>query len=152
MKKLKLLTIAVLVFLLAALTGCSNDVETLSMTFVDILNSPAKEFTIDSNFAFKVTFISPNAVEQAYTIQEGDIITGKITEADAAWNNNLTGVAAKMTSTNTTLNSIVPVLEIAISLTYTKSGEEITAVTVNFPDNGFTQAETMMGGTYLRKF
>jgi len=152
MKKFNLFTITALVLLLSILAGCGDD-DDASMTFVDKLESPGKEFTIDSKLNFKVTFVNPTSTEQAMTIRKGDEISGKITEASAAWNKNLTGVAAQMTSTNMMINGAIGSLEVPISLTYSKTGNEITSVTVTFSGSGIAEiAGGFMGATYYRKY
>ncbi|MDR2576359.1 MAG: hypothetical protein LBC52_07965 [Treponema sp.] len=155
MKKIGMTAFAIL--LLCVLTGCPTDdggKTPASMTFVDNINNPAKEFIIDENLGFKVTFIKPDSMEQAMSIQPSEVISGKITEADAAWNTNLTGTATQMISTNEMINSVVTSLPpIAISLAYKKSGDAITEVTVAFPkdDSLSQQAQLLMGKTYFKK-
>jgi len=154
MKKIGMMALAVL--LLCVLTGCPADdggKTPASMTFVDNLDSPAKEFIIDENSNFKVTFINPGPLETGMTIQQGDVISGKIIDADAAWNSNLIGEATQMSSTNDTINGAVNNLKIAISLTYTKNGDVITDVMVVFPgtDGVSYQAQMLMGATYIKK-
>jgi hypothetical protein len=126
-----------------------------SITFADDPNNPAKEFTVDSDFNFKVTFIAPDATATALQIEQGDIITGTITETDdTAWNSNLNGVAAQMASTNGTINiALSSGLQVLITLEYTKVAEEITAVKVDFPGSGGVSptARLLMAGTYYIK-
>jgi hypothetical protein len=164
MKKFSMLSITALaVLFVCVLTGCSSDDDggetpnggetPSSMTFVDNPDAPAKEFTIYSDFNFKVTFIKPNAIEDGLGIVHGEVISGKITDADAAWNSSLTGSAAQMSSTNATINSAVKPLNVAVSLTYTENAGAITAVELKF--TGTTSlsatAEMLMGATYYKK-
>jgi hypothetical protein len=135
-------------------TGCpeGDDDSAASMTFVDNLANPAKEFTIDSNFNFKVTFIAPNATETAMTINPNDRITGKITGANAAWNKDLTGEAARMSSTNDFLRPVLESLDGQVGIVLDYEGEDkITAVTVDFTGPLASQAQLIMGATYSRK-
>ncbi|MDR0474088.1 MAG: hypothetical protein LBH43_10510 [Treponema sp.] len=152
MKRVGLFGITALAVLLCVLTGCPEEKIPESMTFVDDLKNPAKQFTIDEDLNFNVKFIIPSAAEKAMTIEAGDEVSGKITETDTAWNSNLTGLASQMSSTNDMINGAVAVLPITISLTYTKAEGEITAVIVAFPgeDAIVQQAQKIMGATYLR--
>jgi hypothetical protein len=154
MKKIRLFGLMALAVLLCVLTGCPEEKTPESMTFVDDLKNPAKQFTIDEDFIFNVKFIIPSETEKVLTIEAGDEVSGKITETNTAWNSNLTGVASQMSSTNDTINGAVAVLPITISLTYTKAEGEITAVTVAFPgeDAIIQQAQRLMGATYHRKY
>ena len=153
MKKIGMTALAAL--LLCVLTGCPNDdggKTPESMTFVDNLAAPAKEFTIDSNLNFKVTFINPGPTESGLLIQPGDVISGKITEADAAWNNDLTGVAEQMTAANPNFADVMPAIKVTITLTYTKVEGVITDIFVNLQGDGVAAiADTLMGGTYHKK-
>jgi hypothetical protein len=133
-----------------------SSAEETVMTFANDPANPAKEFTIDSDFNFKVTFVNPDETATALQIQQGDIITGTITETDdAAWNSNLSGVASQMASTNDTINPALSTgLQVLITLEYTKNAEgEITAVKVNFPGSGGVSptARLLMAGTYYIK-
>ena len=154
MKKIGMTVLVVL--LLCVLTGCAaeNSEETPeSMTFADNSANSAKEFTIDSNFNFKVTFIFPDDIELIMQINPGDVISGKITGATGAWNSDLTGVATQMSSTSSFINAGVKDLPVEISLTYIKSGDAISAVTVAFPEESFIgqTAQQLMGKTYVKK-
>lgn len=153
MKKIVITALAVL--LLCVLAGCPAEDEgktPASMTFVDNLDTPNKEFTIDENLNFKVKFINPSLIELNLLIRQGDIISGKITEADAAWDNNLTGEAEQMAATNPTFADVMPTIKVAISLTYTKAEGVISDVTVELQGDGVAViAQTLMGGTYYRK-
>jgi hypothetical protein len=153
MKKIGMTAFAIL--LLCVLTGCPTDdggKTPASMTFVDNLDNPAKEFTIDENLDFKVTFINPGETETGLTIRQGDIISGKITQTETAWNNDLTGVAEQMTATNPTFAGAMPAIKVTISLTYTKVEGEITDVTVELQGEGVAAiANTLMGGIYYKK-
>jgi hypothetical protein len=158
MKKIGMTAFAIL--LLCVLTGCPTDdggkgggKTPASMTFVDNLDNPAKEFTIDENLGFKVTFINPGPTETGLTIQQGDSISGKITQTDTAWNNDLTGVAEQMTAKNPTFAGAMPGIKVTISLTYTKVEDVITDVTLVFQgdDTIGLIAGQLMGGTYYLK-
>jgi hypothetical protein len=153
MKKIGMTAFAIL--LLCVLTGCPTDdggKTPASMTFVDNINDPAKEFIIDENLDFKVTFINPGPTETGLTIQKGDIISGKITQTDTAWNNDLTGVAEQMTTKNPVIAGAMPEIKVAISLAYTKVEGEITGVTVELQGDGVAAiANTLMGGIYYKK-
>jgi hypothetical protein len=158
MKKFSILGIMALVaLLLCVLSGCPAEDEEktpASMIFVDDLDNPAKQFTIDENFNFKVTFINPNAMEAAMQLNPGEVISGKIKEADAAWNSDLTGLATSMSSTNSTINPVVgDIGPIAVSFVYTKEGSAITGVTLAFlgEDAMSLMAQMLMGATYLKK-
>jgi uncharacterized lipoprotein YehR (DUF1307 family) len=153
MKKFNMFGIMALI-LICALSGCEDDEKTpASMTFVDNVDSIAKEFVIDEDYGFKVKFINPSETERNLTIEEGNTVSGRITDADTAWNNSLTGVADKMSSNNKTINGAVEALKVPISLTYEKNANnEITSVTVSFSGTGIGQtAQTLMGATYIRK-
>jgi hypothetical protein len=130
-----------------------SSAEETVMTFVDDLDNPTKEFILDVDFKFKVTFISPSPTEQTMSIKAGDEVSGRITETDgAAWNSTLTGMATKMTSTNSIINISVKSIDMVIELTYTEKDGVIDTVTVNFPGTGLPQqAQALMGRTYIRK-
>ena len=153
MKKIVMTALAML--MLCMLAGCpeAKDDKPTSMTFVDNLAAPAKEFTIDSKFNFQVTFITPNAIEAGMMLQPGDVIKGKIQKPDAAWDKNLTGEAAKMSSTNTLIHPVVETLEVPLSLDYTETAGAISAVKLKFIGFATTivQAQNLMGGDYYRK-
>ena len=118
MKMFRLIGIAAFVLLLMSImTGCPKDdkgEEVNSMTFVDNLANPAKEFTINESWRFNVTFINPSPIEEGMSLAAGDVISGRIRDADAAWNRNHTGMAEQMSTNNTIINPalnglIVPV-------------------------------------------
>jgi len=151
----KLFTIALLVLMLSVLGGCKDDdtSEPASMTFVDDENT--KEFTIDENLNFTTKFIKETDI-MSIKIKENQTISSKITEASDVWNNDLTGIAGSMTSTNEFLVGAVDGVQLPISLKYKKSDDDtITAVTVNFTvtNNDYTaeKAQELMSGTYKRK-
>ena len=154
MKKIGITALAAL--LLCVLAGCPTDdggknggKTPASMSFVD--NGATKEFTIDENLNFKVVFINPEGMASAF-VEKGDVITGKITQTEAAWNNSLTGVAEQMTATNPTFASVMPAIKVTISLKYTKVGNEITDVTLKLQGGGVAAiADQLMGGTYYIK-
>ena len=146
MKNLKVLGIAVLVLLTAfSLIGCKDpDSDPESMTFEDT----NKEFTINENFEFKVTFKNNYMVFQAGQKVSGEIINRNSNN----WKNDFTGTAHSMSSDNSMVNSLLGSMDLKISLDY-----DTNTVTVSFPDasqdpsNPNTQAQAMMGGTYTKK-
>jgi hypothetical protein len=124
------------------------------MTFVDNIGNPAKEFTVDANFGFRVRFITPNALESSLQVRAGDVISGRVTETEPGtiWNEDLTGVAAQMTASNPVIDGAMPTIQVVISLAYTKAEGVITEVTVALEGAGVAAiAQTLMGGTYIRK-
>jgi len=162
------MTAAFIMALLCVLPGCDDKTDDTSnpqsMTFVDNAENPAKEFTIDENFGFKVKFINPNTTAQTMTIKKDDVITGKITGAvkpdangeptstRAKWNENLVGLATQLASpTNPELSNTLKVLfnedSIGISLTYTDD----SAVDLQFEGGLAAAAALLMGGTYTKK-
>jgi len=154
MNKLRILSMtAIAILLVYVMAGCTVDAEKTpsSMTFMD--EDGTKEFTIDSNYNFKVTFINPTDVEQLIQIKEGTVVKGKITDAKTAWDSDLTGTATKMSSTNGLIDSIVGTIDMEISLDYTINEEgAITAVTPEFTGNEYaSQAQLLMGKTYYIK-
>jgi len=143
--------IAFAALFVCVITGCPNDDKTESMTFVDDRADPAKEFTISSDYKFKVKFLKVGSVlETTAGIKSGDSVSGKIKDASASWNKSLTGTAAKMSSTNDTIDGNVDGLVIAIWLTYADGNDNVTLA---FPDpNGVSPiAQDLMGRTYYRK-
>jgi len=160
------MTAVFIMALLCVLPGCETDDTSnpQSKTFVDNVTSPAKEFTIDENFGFKVKFFDPDETAQGMTIKKNDVITGKITEAFkpdangaptsalAKWNEDIVGSASQMaSSTNSELDMMLKTLfandSIGISMTYSEAG-----VNVQFPGGGLAGAATpLMGGIYYTK-
>ena len=157
MKKYKVLGILVLVLLLCVITGCSTDDDDdkpASMTFVDDITNICKELIVYDNFNFKVTFITPSAMEYAMTIRAGDTVSGKITDTGgASWNSNLSGAATQMSSSNTMIDAAVGSMDdVAITISYVKADGAITGITLTFLGSGVPeQAQLLMGGTYDRK-
>jgi uncharacterized lipoprotein YehR (DUF1307 family) len=152
----KFLMTALAMLMLCMLTGCpdeAKDDKPESMTFVDNLANPAKEFTINSKLNFEVKFIIPNAMETGMGIIADEVISGKIKKATAAWNKDLTGDAVDMSSTNSTINTAVGGLEFEISLDYTEIAGEITSVTLDFPGSAglVSVAKSLMAKTYIKK-
>jgi len=154
MKKFNIIIIIAIMLPVFIYSGCKTEDDTppLSMTFADNLAVPAKEFTIDENLGFKVKFITPTELEAVLQVKPGDVISGRITDADDRWNSNLTGVADQMTATNPTFASVMPAISVVITLDYIKDDEVITAVTVALEGTGIAEtAQALMGGTYFRK-
>lgn len=157
MKKITICGIALFLMLLSfILIGCPTEDEdspsVVGITFVDNLTNPAKELVINNNLSFSVKFIEPNALEAGFNVGPGDVISGKIIEATAAWNRDLTGVATQMSSTNSTFASVLPAIDVVISLDYTEVNGEITAIELALEGTGVAAiANTLMGGTYVRK-
>jgi len=146
MRKFKILGFVALVLpLLFALSACSSDSKTDSMTFA---NDEA-EFTIYSDFNFKVKFLD----DMMMIIAKNDTVSGKIDGVETAWNKDFTGEINALTSNSDTLKALLAdVEELVISLVYDYDEDEVT---ISFPDAMINmeagQAQAMMGGTYARK-
>ena len=158
MKRLMMFAITIFIILPLVFTCCKDeDPQPESMTFVDDGINPAKEFTIYENLEFKVRFVKAytEMPEFAELLGKGTIVSGKINSNNKWKDDNITGTAYKMSSSNKELRGILKEMgSMEIGLTYAKTSSGVIAeVTVSFPGDGFFDgaADVMMGGTFELK-
>gem|GEM_PF-5934471 len=165
---------AALLIFAFSVTGCPTDAseDPASMTFVQPLigeHNVPRQFTINEHHQFSVRFLVEMPAVGGLAIPEGTTINGRITGADASWNQSLTGFASEMSTASVELNTAlvgVNAARLSVELTYARDGgDNITGVTVSFAppsltgdpatdamNNGFAiQANNMMGGTFTRQ-
>ena len=167
MKKIIVLGIT-LVLLLGILTGCPNGNEnqpqSARMVFVDDINSPNVEFTIDENLRFRVRFITFDTLDPDFAdlpgMELGVEVTGRVMNTQDSWQDNvISGTALEMSSSNELLRAILAEINdeggVDIRLTYSPGGGTILSVTVYFPnptgDDSLAEiCQIMMGGIYFK--
>ena len=173
MKKAVLLGIAV--FLLSFIfAGCSTDSSPDSMTFVDNIADPSREFTIDENMRFTVKFIKVeylfSVIDPEFDIDNLDedqlneleamgiiAISGVVRETNNTWTSAIImGTAQNMYSNSPEFTELVDGITVDIVLSYEPPEGEITAINVAFADptgtNLYTDMSTaLMGGRYIRR-
>ena len=157
---------AALLIFAFSVTGCPTDAseDPASMTFVQTVigeHNVPRQFTINEHHQFSVRFLVEMPAVGGILIPEGTTINGRITGADASWNQSLTGVASEMSTADPMLNAAlvgVNAQGLSVTLTYTRGGENnITGVNVAFSHNDPAAATTvglannMMGGTFTRQ-
>ena len=160
MKKVAVLGMIVL-FLSIIFAGCSSDSSPESMTFVD--NNVGREFTINENLEF--TTRMPSAYLFSILDPALDVtgmtgttsVSGRISGASGSWTSSpLTGMAGNLTSSNAEIREQLQGLPpVSIVMTYTSSGDAITAVNIAFPgaatDPIAGMSHALMGGSYTRR-
>ena len=143
----------------------------VSMSFVDDLKNPGREFLIDQDLLFRVELFAPFFAEydeedmkgfEEIGFVPGLVVTGNVTETDNIWTDPvIEGIARNMRATNPIVNGIFTSgggFEMGIRLTYLKEkpGEpdEITAINVEFTSGDQMLVDIsgqLMGGIYVRK-
>ena len=154
--------------LLCILTGCPTDTPepdpepTKSMTFIDDLTNPSKEFLIDENLYFKVTFLSlgdldPEDLEtlQQFGLRVGLEVWGNVFDTEDSWvSDTITGKAREMRSNSEEYTTLLGDLDLDMKFTYNWDKGEIIEVVVSFPkadEDYFSKlSQILMGGTYTR--
>jgi len=167
MKRTTTIAAALAALLLAGiLSGCPGGSRTgsttESMTFVDRLENPSREFSMNENMEFAVRFVRlegelGTALEEL-GIAEGMTISGLVRDSTNGWTDTIVeGTASGMRSSNPTndaLDAILQLVTVQIRMVYTSEGGRISAVTVGFPDSGNPLSEVsaiLMGGTFVRR-
>ena len=158
MKKIILLTIFFLLPLF--LTGCGED-EPESMTFIDDLIRPTREFSINEHLEFNVKFVNTSEDPEIqktlndFGLGVGTQVFGKAKDTNNKWTDDIiTGTAQEMRANNSDLTEILKDLDpIEIKMEYVRQNNSIIAVKVEFPgDDIFDNvSRILMGGTYIRK-
>ena len=164
MKKIVVLGIT-FVLLLGILTGCPNGTEGTQparMVFVDDVNNPNVEFTIDENLRFRVRFfyVLPDIANlELPGMAPGVEVSGRVMDTQNNWQDDvISGTALEMSSNDDLLREILALLNeeggIDIRLTYSPGSGTIHDVTVYFPnphDIALIEiCNQMMGGTYIK--
>jgi len=154
--------IYIIVFLLLPLflSACGEN-EPESMTFIDDLVRPTREFTINEHLEFNVKFLNTSEDPQIQALLDslelvtGTIVYGKAKDTNNKWTDNIiTGTAQEMRANNSDLTDILSELDpIEIKLSYVKQNNSIIAVNVEFPGNDMWDdvSAVLMGGYYFRK-
>ena len=170
MKKVSVFAVLI-VILSVVLSGCKEpEIEPPnyeSITFVDDLFSPTREFSINEILEFNVKFVAESKDPEMQEFLEdlfisvGTIVEGRVKDSTNKWTDEkITGTATNLRTPNghQTLAEILPEIEIGIELNYTFVNDVISQIHVSFigtgdPDDDILvlASELMMGGTYLRK-
>ena len=144
--------IATMVLVLALfMGGCSTDSSSppASMKFGDA----SKEFSINENFEFQVTFKTPTTAMEMIPISAGNWVKGKILNPTGKWNEAFTGTVNNLDSNNTALKMGVALINGNIDASVSYTGNPITSSTLTFSGVGANAgtaglATEFMGGTY----
>ena len=170
MKKIRYFGIIIVVLISTILTGCSDDSGTRdSMTFVDDLVNPGREFIIYDNLGFTVQifeayFLGKSDTEMTNLAAAGIVpglrVWGSIYDTNDTWTSSaIAGTARNMGANNSIVTMMFSIPEMAsgigIILSYTKDSDDyITGVKVEFTTGDPTivgVADNLMGATYTRK-
>jgi len=161
MKKYFIFLLVIFVLLPLFLTGCEDDPKPESMTFIDDLLRPTREFTINEHLEFNVKFVNTSEdpeIQQTldqFGLGVGTRVYGKAKDTINKWTDDvITGTAQEMRANDSDLSEILKELDpIEIRMEYVRQNNSIAAVIVEFPgDDIFDNvSRILMGGTYIKK-